>query len=51
MGTGLAKLLRQKFGNNRVILSDIIRPEKAELDNGKIYLKFKKLLNCKNVNP
>jgi len=34
LGTGLAKLLRTKFGTNSVILSDIVRPNKDVLANG-----------------
>ena len=35
LGTGLAKLLRTKYGTDNIILSDIIRPKKDILDNGK----------------
>ena len=38
LGTGLAKLLRTKYGTDNVILSDIIRPRKEVLDNGKFHL-------------
>ncbi len=35
LGTGLAKLLRGKFGEEHVILSDILRPSKEVVDDGK----------------
>ena len=35
LGTGLAKLLRTKYGTDNIILSDIIRPKKDILANGK----------------
>ena len=35
LGTGLAKLLRTKYGTENIILSDIIRPKKDILENGK----------------
>ena len=38
LGTGLAKLLRKQYGTENIILSDIIRPKKDILENGK--LKF-----------
>jgi threonine 3-dehydrogenase len=37
LGTGLAKLLRKKYGTENIILSDIIKPSKEILDNGNIY--------------
>ncbi len=36
LGTGLAKLLRKEFGRESVILSDIVRPGKDILENGKV---------------
>ena len=36
LGTGLAKLLRTKYGTENIILSDIIRPQKDILNNGKL---------------
>ena len=35
LGTGLAKLLRTKYGKDNIILSDIIRPKKDIFENGK----------------
>ena len=35
LGTGLAKLLRTQYGTDNIILSDIIRPKKDILENGK----------------
>ena len=35
LGTGLAKILRQQYGRDNIILSDIIRPSKVILDDGK----------------
>ncbi len=40
LGTGLAKLLRTKYGTDNIILSDIIRPKKEILDNGRFNLKI-----------
>ena len=37
LGTGLAKLLRKSYGPENVILSDIIKPSKEILDDGKNY--------------
>lgn len=34
LGTGLAKLLRGKYGTENVILSDIIMPDRTVIDNG-----------------
>ena len=34
LGTGLAKLLRKKYGTENIILSDIIKPSKEVLDDG-----------------
>lgn len=34
MGTECAKLLRQNYGNENVILSDIIKPTEENLENG-----------------
>ncbi len=34
LGTGLARHLRSEFGQENVILSDIVRPDKEILDNG-----------------
>jgi hypothetical protein len=31
----MARLMRQQFGRDNVILSDIIRPSREILDNGK----------------
>ena len=35
LGMGLASLLRKKYGRENIILSDIIRPNKEVLDDGK----------------
>ena len=35
LGTGLAKLLRENYGTENVILSDIIKPSKEVLADGK----------------
>ena len=35
LGTGLAKLLRTQYGTENIILSDIIRPKKDIVENGK----------------
>jgi hypothetical protein len=45
LGTGLAKLMRKQFGRENVILSDIIRPSKEILDNGKIFVGVGENLN------
>ena len=37
LGTGLAKTLRAKYGRNNVIMSDIIRPDRQAVENGKFY--------------
>ena len=37
MGTGLAKLLRKKYGTENIILSDIIKPSKEVLDDGEFF--------------
>jgi hypothetical protein len=34
----MARLMRQQFGRDNVILSDIIRPSREILDNGKLML-------------
>ncbi len=34
LGTGLAKLLRKKYGTENIILSDIIKPSQDILENG-----------------
>ena len=45
LGTGLAKLLRKSYGPENVILSDIIKPDKDILDNGKIQNQFSYVTN------
>ena len=35
LGTGLARKLRQQYGTENIILSDIIRPNREILDDGK----------------
>jgi len=47
LGTGLAKLLRQKYGRDNIILSDIIRPSKVILDDGPFI--FADILDFKNL--
>merc|ERR1719412_93263 len=47
LGTGLAKLLRAKYGTDNIILSDIIRPKKDILDNGPFI--FADILDFKNL--
>ena len=37
LGTGLAKLLRKKYGTENIILSDIIKPSKEVLDDGEFF--------------
>ena len=45
MGTGLAKLLRKKYRTENIILSDIIKPSKDVLDDGKAKIWIEKWLN------
>lgn len=47
LGTGLASLLRQKYGRDNIILSDIIRPNKEVLDDGPFI--FADILDFKNL--
>ncbi|XP_002735491.2 L-threonine 3-dehydrogenase, mitochondrial-like [Saccoglossus kowalevskii] len=47
LGQGLAKLLRQKYGRDNVIMSDIIKPPKHILDSGP-YI-FADVLEFKNL--
>lgn len=47
MGTGLAKLLRKKYGTENIILSDIIKPSQEILDNGPFI--FADILDFKNL--
>ena len=37
LGTGLAQLLRKEYGTENIILSDIIKPSKEVLADGKIF--------------
>jgi hypothetical protein len=34
LGTGLAKILRQKYGKDNVIMSDILKPSKEVVESG-----------------
>lgn len=47
LGTGLAKLLRKKYGTENIILSDIIKPSQEILDNGPFI--FADILDFKNL--
>merc|ERR1711971_56500 len=47
LGTGLAKLLRKKYGTENIILSDIIKPSKEVLDDGPFI--FADILDFKNL--
>lgn len=47
LGTGLASILRKKYGTENIILSDIIRPSKELLDNGPFI--FADILDFKNL--
>ncbi|XP_077546399.1 L-threonine dehydrogenase [Haemaphysalis longicornis] len=47
LGTGLARLLRQKYGKENVIMSDIIRPPKSVLNEGP-YI-YADILDFKNL--
>ena len=47
LGTGLAKLLRKKYGTENIILSDIIKPSQEVLDNGPFI--FADILDFKNL--
>ena len=52
LGTGLAKLLRKKYGTENIILSDIIKPSKEVLDDGKLeklFLLMDSLRSSKSV--
>ena len=45
MGTGLAKLLRQSYGAENVILSDIIKPSNEIINDGE-YLIYRLILQA-----
>ncbi|GAB6033481.1 hypothetical protein CHUAL_013366 [Chamberlinius hualienensis] len=47
LGTGLAQVLRKKFGNNNVIMSDIIKAPKHILENGPYV--YADILDFKNL--
>ena len=49
LGTGLAKLLRKEYGTENIILSDIIRPSKEVLEDGKIVFNDKLSMKCEKV--
>lgn len=40
LGTGLAKLLRKKYGTENIILSDIIRPSKEVIEDGNFFITY-----------
>jgi threonine 3-dehydrogenase len=44
LGTGLAKILRQKYGKDNVIMSDILKPSKEVVEAGK-FTKFNIIYN------
>jgi hypothetical protein len=44
LGTGLAKILRQKYGKDNVIMSDILKPSKEVVESGIHKLTSKTLL-------
>ncbi len=47
MGTGLARILRNKFGRDNVILSDIVKPSEEIIKRGPF--KFADILDFKNL--
>ena len=48
LGTGLAKLLRENYGTENIILSDIIKPSKEILADGKFIYRVR-LGGCVNL--
>ncbi len=40
LGTGLAKILRQKYGKDNVIMSDILKPSKEVVEAGRIQFRI-----------
>jgi len=49
LGTGLAKILRQKYGKDNVIMSDILKPSKEVVEAG-IHKLTSKTIFCTLTN-
>ena len=50
LGTGLAKMLRQKYGKDNVIMSDILKPSKEVVEAGTNHITFQTIEWYNEIN-